>query len=300
MSADDDDIDDASLKSMRAVWLSMRDEEPPAAGMSALMAAAAQKADQMRAEPSWWERLVTQLRRPPALAFATVMLLIGGAVLVTRSQSEKVEALTAEDRPVAREQEAPVATPTTGVAPADPVAEPREEALKQQPEAASDVRSKLEKKPKAKPAVVEEEEVGKNEPDRDHRFEADADMKPGFAGGKASGEDKTVIETPAHKTQAPTIAQPPAEPEPRPSADEGDTITRGNAGPTTTAPKKPEETKDRGSPVPANEQLAKRVEELAARGDCAAVRELVAKIRNSDEAFYKQRLGKNAAVTKCL
>ena len=298
MSADDDDIDDASLKSMRAVWLSMRDEEPPAAGMSALMAAAAQKADQMRAEPSWWQKLFAQLRRPPALAFATVMLLIGGAVLVTRSQNEKVDALTAEDRPAVREQ-APVATPTTGIVPADPVPEPKEEALQQQPEVSgTDVHAKVEKqKPKAKPAAVKDD-VGKNEPDRDHRFEADAEVKPGFAGGKTKSEDKTVLETPAHK--APVAEQPTA---PALSTDEGDTFTRDNAGPTTDAKKpepKPPVAVTNKPPPTTTEQLAKKAEALAARGDCAAVREIVAQLRKADEAFYRQRLGKNAAVTKCL
>lgn len=87
MSQDDDD-DDAQLKSLRAVWLAMPDEDPPERGLDALMAAARTKAVQMAdgsselpKATSWWERFVAQFRRPPVLALATVVVLVAGAVL---------------------------------------------------------------------------------------------------------------------------------------------------------------------------------------------------------------------------
>ncbi|HLL21314.1 MAG TPA: hypothetical protein VK427_04240, partial [Kofleriaceae bacterium] len=85
---DDDDLDHASMRSMRAVWLSMRDEEPSSSGMSGLLAAAREQAEQMRARPTWSQRVLAGLRRPPALAFATVVILVGGAVVVTRNTDE--------------------------------------------------------------------------------------------------------------------------------------------------------------------------------------------------------------------
>ena len=91
MSAGDDDHDDdAQLKQLRAVWISMRDEAPPDRGLAALMAAAREKASELEeaAKPSWWQRVVASLRRPPVLALATVTVLLGGALLVTQRGSQ--------------------------------------------------------------------------------------------------------------------------------------------------------------------------------------------------------------------
>jgi hypothetical protein len=105
MSHGDDDDDDAQLRSLRAVWLAMPDEDPPERGLDALLAAARTKAVELAAasselpaagpgeplaakpietevEPSWWRRLVASLRRPPMLALATVVVLVAGAALV--------------------------------------------------------------------------------------------------------------------------------------------------------------------------------------------------------------------------
>lgn len=88
MSHGEDD-DDPQLKSLRAVWLSMPDEDPPERGLDALMAAARVKATEMsaapvaeEATPTWWQRFLAGLRRPPILAFATVLVLVAGAVLI--------------------------------------------------------------------------------------------------------------------------------------------------------------------------------------------------------------------------
>jgi hypothetical protein len=70
------------LSAMRSVWLSMRNEDPPDGGLVDLLSAARAKADTMRARPTLRQRLAAWVRRPPALAFATVVVLVGGAVLV--------------------------------------------------------------------------------------------------------------------------------------------------------------------------------------------------------------------------
>nr|MDQ3370564.1 hypothetical protein [Myxococcota bacterium] len=58
-----------------------------------------------------------------------------------------------------------------------------------------------------------------------------------------------------------------------------------------------EDSRPAGVPL---EQLAKQAESAARRGDCAAVRLAVTRIRKQDEAFYQGRLQRNAAVTRCL
>lgn len=75
---------DPQLHAMRAVWLTMRDEDPPDRGLAALLAAARHKAEAMQPRPSAWQRLLAALRRPSALALATVTVLIAGAVLIGR------------------------------------------------------------------------------------------------------------------------------------------------------------------------------------------------------------------------
>jgi len=72
------------LRAMRSVWLAMRDEDPPERGLAELLAAARAKAETMQARPTLWQRLAAGLGRPPALALATVLVLVGGAVFLGR------------------------------------------------------------------------------------------------------------------------------------------------------------------------------------------------------------------------
>ena len=285
--SDDDELDDPVMRSMRSVWVSMRDEEPPAAGMSGLLAAAREKADAMRA-PTWWQRLFTQLRRPPALAFATVMLLVGGAVLVTRNVDDKVESETAAVAPpeelrvresgenaYSRDQEAQkpaepaIAQPTT---PVDPGPAPAPEKLNPAPRPKKDVvvggRKGGGKELRA--GKHDEEDVGPNEPSRHDRFDGAA--KSTFAEGTDTS-GTTVLESPR--------VDPPKQ---RP-APAGEQVTITDDVRAATAP---------------SEQLARQAESAASRGDCPAVRTIVAKLKQQDETVYKTRLAKNAAVTKCL
>lgn len=113
---DDDGGDDAKLRSLRAVWLAMPDEDPPERGLDALMAAARTKAvemaeasTEMPAQPSWWERFVATLRRPQVLALATIVLLIaGGAIITDRGMKASAPSNTAppssEDVPTERRE----------------------------------------------------------------------------------------------------------------------------------------------------------------------------------------------------
>jgi hypothetical protein len=85
---DDDGAAGSSVRAMRAVWLTMRDEAPPDRGLAELLAAAGQKAEAMQPRPTLWQRLIAGLRRPPVLALATAVVLVSGAVLVARQQRD--------------------------------------------------------------------------------------------------------------------------------------------------------------------------------------------------------------------
>jgi hypothetical protein len=75
--------DDPERHAMRAVWLAMRDEDPPERGLAELLAAARAKADAMQVRPALWQRVIAGLRRPPPLACAAVLVLVvGGAVIL--------------------------------------------------------------------------------------------------------------------------------------------------------------------------------------------------------------------------
>jgi hypothetical protein len=106
MSQDDDDDggDDAKLRSLRAVWLAMPDEDPPERGLDALMAAARTKASEMAQgstelpaqkqvpAPSWWEKLLAGFRRPTVLAFASVVVLVAGAAVISSRGGRGIDA----------------------------------------------------------------------------------------------------------------------------------------------------------------------------------------------------------------
>jgi type IV secretory pathway VirB10-like protein len=282
---DDDDLDDASLKSMRAVWLSMRDEEPPAAGMSALLAAAAEKADQMRDETQpWWQRALAFLRRPPALAFATVMVLIGGAVLVTRTSDKKTASEVAAPTPAIEEKRemetgsgvlAPPADEAEKLHALPPPPPPPPPAVEKPPVKQTTKSSR----PKPK------EEPPRPEPNRYDRFEDDK-AKTGIRQGN-SDSDNTKLETPGRVRDDRGAGGEPLS--------ESIEVTGTQSAP---PPKVPAADKDQQAPT--IEDLAKQAESAAARGDCAAVKSIVARIKQLNEGFYRTRLGKSAAVTKCL
>ena len=80
------------MRAMRAVWLTMRDEDPPDRGLADLLAAARGKAEAMEPRPSAWQRLLAAMRRPPALALATATVLIAGAALIGRRVASEAPA----------------------------------------------------------------------------------------------------------------------------------------------------------------------------------------------------------------
>jgi hypothetical protein len=102
-------------------WLSLPDEEPPERGLGELMAAARAKAEIM-ARPPWWKRVLDLMKRPPVLALATVVVLLGGVIVVGHHRDEVEDA-----RPVVQPQPAFEAGSAVEVVPATPPAEKADE-----------------------------------------------------------------------------------------------------------------------------------------------------------------------------
>jgi hypothetical protein len=271
----DDDADDERLRSLRAVWLSMPDEDPPERGLAELLAAARSKAEEM-AEPSWWERVVAMLRRPPVLALATVMILIGGAVLVANRSDKHAEQPSKQDE----QKEAPASTmpeptpaPAGGAAletPSTPdlaPASPPPPAPAQEPPA---------RRP-ARPRPVEniKRDKGAATQTTQDRFES---SPPRIEGGKLGDTTGTSTSTPK------------AGPAPGPGvvdlAEDDDVRLKGGES---AAEKKP----------PREKQLHDQARSAATRGDCAAVRVTAQQIAKENATYFKDRVARDAALAKC-
>lgn len=295
MTADDDD--DPKLQQLRAVWVSMRDEDPPDRGMAALMAAAREKAAEMTPRESWWHKVLVTLRRPPVLALATVTVLLGGALFMTqrkdqleavsvideRADAERSRAATPAAEPPAMEAEVPTAAGSSTVT-----------ATLEEPKAAdSGLSAKGTKSAPQKPRPATRPNTGKaaettKDVDTGGTFGGDAVTRPPpppppvmsdtqeAPGLQIAADDATAPESP--KKKAP-IARKPLPPI------EGDSPTGAPAG---------------QAQQPTVAQLVKQCETAAAKGDCSTVRTLAARIAKSDPATYKQRIANNAAITRCL
>jgi hypothetical protein len=311
---DADEMDDAGVKSMRAVWLSMRDEEPPAAGMSALLAAAREKAEQMT-KPSWFERAAAFLKRPPALAFATVMVLIGGAVLVTRNTDKKTESEVSNAAPMTPEpaevRSRDTAAQQPQMAPADEMTPPTVNPHAGMGSGA--VATPIEAPPPEKPAVKKPKEKLAHkdlEKEAPPKLDALEDKKPdkptktvkgpkvefggvregGVVDSRGDGAGTTLGTDSPTPSMDPTTPPPP--PPPKPPTAKQESVDEELDTVTVTGSKKPT--------TPPVEQLARQAESAATRGDCAAVKVIVARIKKQDESYYKTRVATNAAIKKCL
>jgi hypothetical protein len=302
---DDDDLGlDESLSSMRSMWREMKDEEPSDKGMAALLAAAREKADEMKPKRSWLAALLDQLRRPPVLAMATVVVLIGGAVVISqrkdelKTDSEMATASTGDNAAPAppsvhddlaggaaddgdASERGRFEAPGAPVEPAAPLAEPPP------PEVAKQHVAQRPTKPK--PKLDEKKSTVATTPTEESKPEANV-VKPA---------DKTEPKAPA--SGALQIA----------SGDEDDMQAKGAAEVTVDATQ-PEHKPVLRKPLPSIEgedraakdssvaQLIKQCEAAAAKNDCGAVRTIAAKIAQQDPQTYRSRVVKNPKVAKCL
>lgn len=261
--------DDPVTRSMRSVWLSMREEDPPQGGLASLMAAARAKADVMApAKESWWQRLFATLRRPPVLALATVVLLVGGAVIIGKRQNDMTVERMAPAGPMldrattidpSAVPEPPPAVPAAPHSSAGSTADLGND----QVQAAPTVRRPGKSKPPQRDPIATREKL---------------EEKPelgvgGIKSGSKAGETDQVIATDGEAATTGTATSAPVTP---PAQEPG--VSR----PTTIA------------------QLVKQSAAAAARGDCATVKTTSARIRKLSPAVYNEQIAKNAAIAKCL
>jgi len=294
--AEVDDDDDPQLTSLRAVWVSMRDEEPSDRGLSALMAAAREKAVEMKPRESWWQRVLVQLRRPPVLALATLVLLVGGGVII--SQREDLRATAVPETAVQAEAPGAVAPQAPamgsgaingdgggaprggGAATVAPVEAPAENARRLEDRAPAAAAPPTESKPTApsrKPMV---------KPPAPKQEKLDTQAKPSSS---STLKDKT-IQREAPPAAPMTIASGELEeaaPSPTagasaPAADEGKAAAATRAAP------------------PSIDALIKQCDAAAARGDCATAKRLAGQIQQLDAKAYRARITTSATIKPCL
>lgn len=258
----DESDEDPQLKSLRAVWLEMRDEDPPSRGLDALMAAARTQAAEMTPAP-WWKRAFAQLRRPPMLAFASLALLIGGAVVLTRHDDaiEKAQPTIAPTR----ETETPttnkdIMAPLGNVAPAAPVTRVPEKPV--DPQIKADTRSLAPKPPT-------------------HHV-APGGSRP--AASERNGE-------------AASFAPPPPPPPPPKTEAQDDKAMVEETGGIKAGAQAPQPAPTRAPAEVLAEQLATQMRTAAARGDCDNAKAIAARIARQDPAYYKERVA--AEIAKC-
>lgn len=296
-----DDDDDPQLSSLRAVWLNMPDEDPPERGLAELMAAARVKAEEM-ATPSWWQRLVALLRRPPVLALATVLVLLGGAVFVGQRR-DKLEATpeVASGEPAQTAVASP-ASPASGSAAQPMLAEPAAAPAPEPAQVAKPAPARIAapERQRLRPTVRSRAEAtapGRGPATGSTRgaTRAPARSAPPSASGAGTGatartlQDKQALDgtsfelgstssAPAPRAQAPEAPKATAAPE----ADAEDSPVNRRAS----------------TPSRAAQYLA-QAKSAAARGDCAAARELMKRAASADAAAYRKALADDAALKKC-
>ena len=279
----DERDDDPVMQSMRSVWLSMREEDPPQGGLAELMAAARTKAAQMQPKESWWQRVVATLRRPPVLALATVVLLVGGAVLIGRRQSDmKVEetapSATPTSSPVDRGADKQAGEPALqGTAPVTPPASEPTVDVPASPAIASGSAT-------ADPHAAGPRRVRKSRPPRD-LDKADA------AEDDTKAKESTLDEASKNTGPDPALA----------TDDAGESA----ADKTVTSPVQPGGASGQATAKPpprpiTSAQLVEQSAAAAARGDCATVKVMSERLRKLNLAVYNEQIAKNPAIAKCL
>ncbi|MEO8704785.1 MAG: hypothetical protein ABI867_32310 [Kofleriaceae bacterium] len=255
------------MQSMRSVWLSMRDgdEEPPANGLAALMAAARDKAAAMKPQESWWRRAFAVLVRPPVLAMATIVVLVGGAV-VLKNRGTELDATT------------------TQAVPAE--SSPRGELRS--------ANSEKQDPPPEAPEASKDKLVGSQ--GRDPRPDPVKEVDTG------TGETATITR---HVPEKPPPVEPPKvnqteEPAGLVIADSDD--RPGSAKPTVQPSESVQITGGTRTRTQAEvvDQLVRQAETAAGRKDCAAVRATAQRIKKLDSTTYKSRVAKQAAIKNCL
>ncbi len=274
MSADDADPDDAGLDSLRSMFRSLPDEEPPARGLDALMAAARVKAEVM-AQPSMWERFVAMLRAPQVLALATIMILIGGAVFISqrRDKLEAAQPTSAEDQMMQERagEQAPAAvtaTPAPSAGSSAPAADPAAEGVAG-----------------GSPMVG--------------RADTGVDLEAARPAVTAlPSEPKKPVTKKSAPGGAKTTSKPKMEKQSKSAATSGALSIDELDDSTDKATEKAALADD--APAPTVKQLHTQARAAAARKDCTSVKALAKKIAAQDAPYYRANIAPDTALAACL
>jgi hypothetical protein len=273
----DDRDDDPQLKSLRAVWLEMRDsdEEPPQSGLAALMAAARVQADVM-AKPPWWKRVAAVLRRPPVLALASVAVLIGGAVLITRNDAIEKATPTVPMTAPERERPAPARNSDLDLAP--------EHGMGSAAPAA--------------PAVM---------PPRPERADDAKDVRT--APGPRHAEPVTAKPAPRRASDAPSGMTNEGAKQPttgaayeadKAPATKADTTTTTDGAGLASGERADAQAQTRAPAVVLVEQLAAQARGAAARGECENAKAIAQRIARQDPTYYREHVATEPAIARCI
>ncbi|MGN6106930.1 MAG: hypothetical protein ACTHU0_17625 [Kofleriaceae bacterium] len=306
--------DDPVMASMRSVWLSMRDEEPSSAGLSGLLAAARAQAEaiQERRLP-WWRRAWLAARRPPVLAFASVAVLLGGALWITgrrenfdaapvvSTASERVpaEARGSSFEPSSAEAPSPetaIDRPAQerGAAPVLP--EPRD--LTAAPAPSSDGASS------ARPRVrVQAETTESRRPRaRGGSGREGAEQAVPTAAPPPSSADSIAVgrfdDQATAGGQTVAIPNDQGKPEAANKADRSDSVSTALRDTRPAAKGAPGGAFSSHADQPT--ALLGQLSSAAERGDCTAVRDLVARLTRLDAEVARAQIARSAAVRRCL
>ncbi len=295
------DPDDPILRSMRSVWVSMRDEEPSSRGLTHLLAAARVKAEELQPKVAWWKRSFGV----PLLAAATIVVMIGGGVVMKR-HSDKLEvpvhangvssdtALAGEEHstdPLARDQGSGTLVEPASIPSGPPAA----------PSAAV---------PQSAPIPPAEPAPRPKLPPRASTPRVETIAERAGPGQKLSGADAGPGPGPDVRVEAKESTRPPPLEGQRGEAVGGLVIARdeadANTGPGASqavAPTRPTtdvgSIRARGATSPV-EQLVKQTEVAASRADCPAVRATAARLKKLDATVYSARVAKQPAIARCL
>lgn len=283
-SGDDDDLDNM-MGSMRGMFRDMADEEPPARGLDALMAAARTKAAEMAPEPvkeSWWRRTLAMLTRPPVLAAATVVVLVGSTMVLSRRSDMDVAAThraVEAERPRKQPADAPTAAVKKDATAKGDVPKPDQlDNNSRSNRPAVRPRPPVVARPEATPETVK---VAPKDDDQETKPAVQATEGLDELGGQGRGGDARDL------PRAPEPPKPTGRPEGnQPAVVDADLAVRPSAPSSGGAPSVP--------------QLVKQAETAASRNDCAAVKATAERIRKLDAATYKTRVVTQAAIKRCL
>jgi hypothetical protein len=324
---DDDRDDDPRLTSMRAVWLQMRDEEPPQSGLAALLAAAREKAAAMQPKEPWWQRALAVLRRPPVLAIASAVVLVGGAVLIT-NRRDAIETAppivdTTRPEPTARPDNARTNAPSAEDGKESKIAGADAGVALGPSEDGQHAASSVAKEPPRGAPAPQRPEVPPPPPLRPKRvvtspptpIEDNAQTGDTSRFGRGESGEKLELNSETTVTGGLTAPSVPKQ-EPLAIAQDDDRKTKKDnptaAKKTPAAGRAAADSVDDAQDAPAKtavttrrleasiDQLVQQCESAAVRGDCAAVRIMAGRIKKTDPGAYRDRVERNTKITRCL